>query len=276
MRMPGRRCDASPVTHAALAALAAIEKYYDSAPRPLAQTHAVGPFTLFVRTDPAGWPFYARPRLGLDTAVTPDDVAAVIERQRELDLPPSIEWVEENTPSLAPAAEAAGLSVTRCPMLSLVDRARADRLVRELDDAAMPRRVRLLSADDPDLDRVLGAIHAGFSGSDEITPSRTEWQSGLIRHGLLVVVGAYDERGDAVGGGSHGPRGDATELTGIAVIPRARRLGHGGEIAALLASDALRQGLRTVLLSAQDDAVARVYERVGFGRVGTACTGEPG
>jgi len=29
-----------------------------------------------------------------------------------------------------------------------------------------------------------------------------------------------------------------------------------------------------VFLSAQDDAVARVYERVGFQRVGTACVAE--
>ena len=33
--------------------------------------------------------------------------------------------------------------------------------------------------------------------------------------------------------------------------------------------------MRTVFLSAQDEAVARVYERVGFSRVGTACTAAP-
>ena len=35
--------------------------------------------------------------------------------------------------------------------------------------------------------------------------------------------------------------------------------------------DARERGLETVFLSAQDDAVARIYERVGFERVGTAC-----
>jgi hypothetical protein len=30
----------------------------------------------------------------------------------------------------------------------------------------------------------------------------------------------------------------------------------------------------TVFLTAQDDAVARVYQRVGFERVGTACVAE--
>jgi predicted GNAT family acetyltransferase len=39
--------------------------------------------------------------------------------------------------------------------------------------------------------------------------------------------------------------------------------------------DARERGVRTIFLSAQDDAVARVYERVGFVRVGTACIAEP-
>ena len=43
-----------------------LETYYDTAPRALATTEDLGPFTLFVRTDPTGWDFYARPRLGLE------------------------------------------------------------------------------------------------------------------------------------------------------------------------------------------------------------------
>jgi GNAT superfamily N-acetyltransferase len=38
--------------------------------------------------------------------------------------------------------------------------------------------------------------------------------------------------------------------------------------------DARERGVETVFLSAQDDAVAHVYERVGFVRVGTACIAE--
>jgi ribosomal protein S18 acetylase RimI-like enzyme len=89
------------------------------------------------------------------------------------------------------------------------------------------------------------------------------------------MAGAYDEQGTAVGGGSHGPRGEVTELTGIAVLPRARRRGVGAALAAALVEDAHARGVRTVFLSAQDDAVARVYERVGFVRVGTSCIAAP-
>lgn len=64
-------------------------------------------------------------------------------------------------------------------------------------------------------------------------------------------------------------------MTGIAVLPRARRLGIGAALAHALASDARRTGLSTVFLGAEDDAVARVYERVGFDRAGTACVASP-
>ena len=59
------------------------------------------------------------------------------------------------------------------------------------------------------------------------------------------------------------------------MVPRARRLGVGAAITHALVEDARRRGVETVFLSAQDDAVARVYERVGFVRVGTACVAEP-
>jgi hypothetical protein len=38
--------------------------------------------------------------------------------------------------------------------------------------------------------------------------------------------------------------------------------------------DARRRGVDTVFLSASSDDVARVYAKVGFRRVGTACTAE--
>lgn len=43
---------------------------------------------------------------------------------------------------------------------------------------------------------------------------------------------------------------------------------------AALAQDAGDRGARMVFLSAGSDDVARVYERVGFVRVGTACVAE--
>lgn len=249
--------------------LATLERYYDAAPRPTARTEEIGPFTLFLRASESGWPFYARPRLGLSSAVTTRDVERVRGRQRELGAPEAFEWVHETTPSLLTAAREAGLRVAENPLLVLPAAA------APANGLAAPGRLSVLVPDSPDLPLAVGAVHAGFEGSDHVEPREPGQRTALMERGLLAVVVAYDGQGAVVGGGSHGPRGHTTELTGIAVLPRARRQGFGAAITATLVEDARRRGVRTIFLSAQDDAVARVYERVGFERVGTACVAEP-
>lgn len=248
--------------------LSTLEAYYDAAPRPLATTEEVGPFTLFVRTSDQGWPFYARPALGYDGPCTAAQVTAVRRRQRELDVPESLEWVHETAPTLLAAAREAGLHVSECPLLVL--HCGADAVTAPLPDEYS---VSMLSADSPDLGSVIGAVDAGFMGTDDVTPRPPGPVPGLLRSGLMAMAGAYDGRG-VVGGGSHSPRGTTTELAGIAVIPRARRQGVGAAITALLVADARERGITTVFLSARDDTVARVYERIGFRRAGTACVAE--
>lgn len=249
--------------------LRTLETYYDAAPRPSAVAEEVGPFTLFVRKDPSGWPFYARPRLGLDVPFTAADVQRVRVRQREVGAPEALEWVLETTPSVLDAARADGLHVAECPLLALpADPSLLGEVSRRV---AQQVTTRVLEADSPDLPAAIGAVGAGFAGTDDVEPGDPGGRVELMRAGLLVTVAAYDERGDIVGGGSHSPRGNTTELAGIAVVPRARRRGAGAAITRALVEDAQRRGLQTVFLSAQDDTVARVYERVGFARVGTAC-----
>jgi ribosomal protein S18 acetylase RimI-like enzyme len=69
------------------------------------------------------------------------------------------------------------------------------------------------------------------------------------------------ENGRAVG---------VAEVAGVATLPAFRRQGLAAAVTSVLAAEALRRGRSTVFLSAQDDEVARVYERVGFRRVGTS------
>lgn len=261
------------MTHLSEPVLGVLESYYDTVPRADATAEDLGPFTLFLRAPSAPWDYYARPRLGLpaDATLAATDVERVRARQREAGAPEAFEWVHETTPALLDATLAAGLSVERCPLLVL--------------DAHQPVApppgvtVEVLDADSPRLGEVLGAVHAGFAGRDEATPvtrpDRLERRRDLIRQGRVVTVGAYDEQGTVVGGGSHAPRGGTTELAGIAVLPRARRHGIAAAVTSVLVADALGRGVETVFLSAQDDAVARIYERVGFVRVGTACIAEP-
>jgi ribosomal protein S18 acetylase RimI-like enzyme len=258
--------------------LADLERYYDTAPRARCDTEEHGSLTLFVAH--SGFPYYARPRLGLAAEVTSADVTAVLERQRELDVPRAVEWVHDTTPSLLAAARAAGMTVEECPLLVL------EQDPREPDPAA---GVRIVEADDPELGLVRAAVNVGFGTAgtsigtasvaerDEDAVARPEGAeriADLIRAGLSVLAGAFDPDAGPVGGGSHNPRGEVTEIVGVGVLPAYRRRGLAAAITALLARHALDHGVRTVFCSAQDDAVARVYESVGFRRVGTACVAE--
>jgi predicted GNAT family acetyltransferase len=242
-----------------------IEAFYDAVPRPRADAHEQGPFTLFVAR--TGWPYYARPSLGA-TQVTESDVRAVVDLANRMHVPVSLEWVHETTPALADAAQAAGMRVHRMPLLMLEGPVAAV--------AGSGVDVQLLEADDPRFGDVRAAVHAGFNDSDDKEPEPVATHIlDHVRAGLMRVAGAFTEDGSAVGGGSSQTRGHLCELTGIATLPAWRRHGIGASLTRLLAEDAMTAGAATVFLSAGDDAVARVYERVGFRRVATACIGEP-
>jgi ribosomal protein S18 acetylase RimI-like enzyme len=255
--------------------LARLEGYYDDAPRANADTEEHGPFTIFVSR--GGWPYYARPRLGLDVDVRPDDVTSVLSRLEELGLPPSIEWVHETTPSLREAAVAAGVEVGDYPLLVLA----GDPVPRQ-----SPVDVRRLTPDDPDLAAVQAAVHVGFGQDDTRTgptsvaerdariadgTGHVETMSAMLATGRTVLFGAFDPELGAVGGGSHNPRGAVTEIVGVGVLPALRRRGIAGHLTWALARDAAEAGVRTAFMSAGSDAVARIYEGVGFRRVATAC-----
>ena len=92
----------------------------------------------------------------------------------------------------------------------------------------------------------------------------------MLAAGRCVTFGAFDAELGAVGG-THNPRGDVTEIAGVAVLPAHRRRGIAGHLTWALAADAADAGVRTVFMSAGSDDVARVYEGVGFQRVATAC-----
>jgi ribosomal protein S18 acetylase RimI-like enzyme len=128
----------------------------------------------------------------------------------------------------------------------------------------------VLTPDHPDLPRVVAAVAAGFGDSDELRPADLGLRPRLIEAGDLVVVGAYDEHGAVVGGGSAAPRGPAAELMGIATIGSARRRGHGAAITRALVDAVRARGVDTVFLSAGSEAATSVYRSVGFTRLGTA------
>jgi ribosomal protein S18 acetylase RimI-like enzyme len=255
--------------------LAGLEAYYDEAPRANADTEEHGPFTIFISR--GGWPYYARPRLGLTAELTADDVTSVLARLEELGIPPSIEWVHETTPSLRAAAAGAGADVHDYPLMVLA----GEPVPRE-----SPVVVRRLGADDPELAAAKAAISVGFGQGDTRTGpasvaerdaqvaaegGKVDTLAALLRTGHSVMYGAFEPGLGAVGGGSHNPRGQVTEIVGVGVLPARRRRGIAGHLTWALARDAADAGVRTVFMSAGSDDVARIYAGVGFRRVGTAC-----
>jgi predicted GNAT family acetyltransferase len=68
---------------------------------------------------------------------------------------------------------------------------------------------------------------------------------------------------------------DVAEIAGVATLPAARHRGLASAVTATLAHALRDAGTDLVFLSAGSEEIARVYLRVGFRRIGTACIAEP-
>ena len=287
---PGLVSD-SPADPAHGGLLCRIDAYYDTAPRATARAEAHGSLILFVAEH--GWPFYARPGLARATEPTPDEICAVLDRQRALEVPLALEWVHETAPSLTSAARSAGMTVHECPLLVLGSVAEPSPGEDGLPPVDGSGSVRLMGADDPSLGDMNAAVDVAFGtpgtavGAAAVTArdravnransrERLGFTVDALRSGRTVCAGAFVQGAGAVGGGSHNPRGTVSEIVGVGVLPAFRRRGLAGELARMLSRQALDSGVTTVFCGAESVEVARVYEQVGFRRIGTSCVAEIG
>lgn len=259
-----------------------IDAYCDAQPRERAQAEEHGSLVLFVAVG-AGFPYYARPRAGGGGPVTAADVLAVRARQRALRLPESFEWIERSAPDMAAAAAAAGLRVHRHPMLVLESLAPPP----PLPPAAT---VRVVGPDDPELLQAWAVPGVAFAhpGSEigradvaerdklaaDHDPASIAVVRERLRSGWSVLATASGPQGPLASGSYQHVDGVA-EITGIGVLPAARRQGLGAGVTHALAAHALARGTQVVFLSAADSAAARIYARLGFREIGTAMIAEP-
>ncbi|MFD3332433.1 GNAT family N-acetyltransferase [Streptomyces sp. NPDC058700] len=241
-----------------------IETYYDTVPRTSARAEDFGPLTLFVR-EGGGWPFYARPALGVTGEIPLGAVEKVRARQRELGVPEAFEWVAETTPGLRAAVEASGLTVSEHPLMVLEGEALA---VPEPEGVT----VRMVGADDPALRSAVAAPFAAFGVAPE--PGTAERIGARIEAGWTRLAAALDGTGEALSAGQHQPVGPVSEVVGVGTVPSARRRGLGPAVTAALVADARAHGAELVFLSASDADVARLYGRLGFRTVATALIAE--
>jgi GNAT superfamily N-acetyltransferase len=230
-----------------------------------------------------GFPYYARP---VPDGATPtgEEIVAVRARQRELGAPEALEWVHDLVPDLLEVARASGLAVLEAPLMVLRD-----------DAARRPEpppgiTVRMLEPGDRALAASSAVGHVGFGHPgtapgqagpgerDAIAAEQSEdaldLTSERIRAGLSATAVAEGADGP-LASGSHLPLDGVSEVVGVATLPSARRRGLGALVTAALVDDARRRGADLIFLSAGSEEIARVYGRLGFERVGTACIAEP-
>jgi ribosomal protein S18 acetylase RimI-like enzyme len=261
-----------------------LERFYDAVPRDRATVEHFGGLVLFVPNS-RDHAFYGRPaRHG--PSPTRADVIALRRRQRELVLPEALEWVHELTPGLLAAAEATGMSVLRAPLMVL-DPAALPCPARD----ARPGTVRLLSPFTRDfgtglrLCRAVASVGFAAPGTEPgpagvaerdtacrgLRVRQVAAESARVRAGLAAWALAETRGLGAVASGGYQRAGDVVEIVGVATLPAARRRGLAGAVTAALARHAIDAGASTVFLSAADASVARMYGRLGFRTVGTAC-----
>lgn len=266
-----------------------LERFYDAVPRDAAVAEEIGEFVLFVRQG-EGWPYYARPRLGSDTP-SASDVTAVRRRQRDLGEPEAFEWVHETTPDLLAVARSAGLEVLLAPLMVLEHAALVPDL--PLPDAS----VRILDPGSPgfaaDLTASRAVAHLGFGhpptagtaggvpgpaerdAAPPLSEAMIEAQTQRYASGRFTGAVVESPAGGVLSSGMVQQVGDVAEIVGVATLPSARGRGYASQLTASLARRALQNGADLVFLSAGDDDVARLYSKVGFRRIGTACIAEP-
>jgi ribosomal protein S18 acetylase RimI-like enzyme len=216
-------------------------------------------------------------------APTPREIVEARHRQRALSQPERFEWIHEIVPEMRDAALATGLVVTDRPLMTVTG-----------DPSDLPPppdgvEVGLVDADD-DLAMLAGVADVAFgepgtavgpadaaaaaTATRRLSSETLAFQRGRMLVGLTVAVCAR-VAGVTAAVGWHQPLDGVTEIVGVSTLPAYRRRGLGAAVTGTLVADALERGVGTVFLSADGDEVARVYERVGFTRVGTACSAAP-
>ncbi|GHA08168.1 hypothetical protein GCM10010329_33660 [Streptomyces spiroverticillatus] len=255
-----------------------IESYYATVPLHFSRAEDFGALRLFVRTGP-GAPYYGGPNHAQPAAralASAEEIRAVRARQRELGVPEAFEWLAEVVPGMREAVEEAQLPVAERPLLVLPDDC-------SLPEPVLPPGVtlRVVGADDPALAAVLAlpalafaaaGTALGSAGREElaVVAGRIEADGTVdtvrpsLRAGHKVLVAAFAPDGTPLAAGHYHPAAGATEIGGVGTLPTARRQGLGAAVTVGLAAHAREHGVRAVFLAYADEAVARIYARLGF------------
>lgn len=196
-----------------------------------------------------------------DGKPTAGDVAGLVEAFARHGHAPRLEYVPGLAPAVEPALLDAGFVVEGRLALMVCERRPDGETPDGIDVRVAVTR-----------DDVRAAATAQNEAYGEPEPPSERWVDGIlgsIAAGGVVVRAVDAATGEpAGGGGCTPPHEGATELTSVGVRPSHRRRGVAGAMVALLAQTMLDRGVDLVFLMAAGEAEARIYNRIGFTRVG--------
>ncbi len=253
-------------------ALLRVEEYLDLAPRYGSEVIRVGSLVLFASHTP--WAYYARPDRGNASRPRRRDLVRLRRVCEHRQLPLRIEWIAELSPELENIAAAFGLSIVVHPLLILTE--------DEFVDRSRSIGVRMLDPDDSQLLESRAVVHVAFDPTMVAAAGVVERDARLVRldHAEVnyahqrarsgrTVTGVASVAGvGVVATGSYNPIGEIAEIVGVGTLPTYRHQGLGSDVVHLLCEDAFSRGIQLVALVAEDEAVARMYQRLGFRRIG--------
>jgi ribosomal protein S18 acetylase RimI-like enzyme len=248
-----------------------IDDYLNAAPGKACDVETVGPFTLFFRRDSAMPELsYARPTASLEGDLS-DAIAGVRAAFAARERVCRWEFVADLVPDFPATLVQHGFPEPIPRPLMVVTR---ETFRPEQSDIAEIRPIR--KEESRAIDRVLQAAFAELTGR-EVTDAEFSDETAEEAESLLDsaeeygyhVFGAFVD-GRPVAGGVHTPVGDTAEVAGIGTLPAFRRRGIAGALTSALVADAFARGIECIFLSAADEAVQRVYARVGFEKIGNA------
>ncbi len=187
-------------------------------------------------------------------------LAQLYERRR---LRPRVELVPGLAPEAVTTLRRAGFRTEGVlPLMACTDRTISD--VRRPDGFEIE-----FAADDAQYAAVVEIRHAAFDEPGHSTAADAQRARSNVEGGGSAVIAIRSSSGEAVASGACLiPYGGVTELTSVGVLARCRRKGIGAFVTAALARSAVLSGVEIVYLIPAHDEGERLYERIGFTRVG--------
>ncbi|HYI45228.1 MAG TPA: GNAT family N-acetyltransferase [Actinomycetota bacterium] len=243
------------------AALERIHAYILEVTRPLCTVKQVGSFDLLLhRKLMVPWASAAVPRLG--TTDWTQHLDHVAEAFGSAGRSPRWEFIRELFPGLAEDLASAGFGTpTIEPLLALDSISPVDAAQISADVAIRP-----FDSDLDDAAEVVELVQSAFDSAADAAALEA-FRSSVAAPNVVQLIALSEER--PVGSGRMTHHRGVAEITGVAVVKTHRRQGIGSALTKLLTRAAIELGSGIVYLTARDEGAGRIYERLGFARIGS-------